>query len=111
MIVIKTLSRSSTSSSEEAGGHLKTSLNCLASLHFAEVYGDPAVHPQPESYNGNVNPTGPRACYDEGKRVAETLTCKFPLKEEILHIDSSQNNDADPLFRLHHRWISIPRRR
>jgi UDP-glucuronate decarboxylase len=39
----------------------------------SEVYGDPAVHPQPESYWGNVNPIGPRACYDEGKRCAETL--------------------------------------
>jgi UDP-glucuronate decarboxylase len=39
----------------------------------SEVYGDPAVHPQPESYWGNVNPVGERACYDEGKRGAETL--------------------------------------
>jgi UDP-glucuronate decarboxylase len=39
----------------------------------SEVYGDPEVHPQPESYRGNVNPLGPRACYDEGKRCAETL--------------------------------------
>jgi UDP-glucuronate decarboxylase len=39
----------------------------------SEVYGDPEVHPQPESYRGNVNPIGPRACYDEGKRIAETL--------------------------------------
>ena len=39
----------------------------------SEVYGDPTVHPQPESYAGNVNPLGPRACYDEGKRCAETL--------------------------------------
>ena len=39
----------------------------------SEVYGDPDVHPQPESYRGNVNPVGPRACYDEGKRCAETL--------------------------------------
>ncbi|WP_017430833.1 UDP-glucuronic acid decarboxylase family protein [Vreelandella jeotgali] len=39
----------------------------------SEVYGDPNVHPQPESYWGNVNPIGPRACYDEGKRCAETL--------------------------------------
>lgn len=53
----------------------------LARLHGArilqastsEVYGDSAEHPQPESYFGNVNPIGPRACYDEGKRVAETL--------------------------------------
>ena len=39
----------------------------------SEVYGDPAVHPQTEDYLGNVNPTGPRACYDEGKRAAEAL--------------------------------------
>jgi UDP-glucuronate decarboxylase len=39
----------------------------------SEVYGDPAVHPQPENYWGNVNPIGIRACYDEGKRCAETL--------------------------------------
>lgn len=39
----------------------------------SEVYGDPEVHPQPESYRGSVNPLGPRACYDEGKRAAETL--------------------------------------
>jgi UDP-glucuronate decarboxylase len=39
----------------------------------SEVYGDPLVHPQSENYRGNVNPIGPRACYDEGKRVAETL--------------------------------------
>jgi len=39
----------------------------------SEVYGDPEIHPQPETYRGNVNPIGPRACYDEGKRCAETL--------------------------------------
>jgi UDP-glucuronate decarboxylase len=39
----------------------------------SEVYGDPTVHPQPEEYRGSVNPIGPRACYDEGKRCAETL--------------------------------------
>lgn len=39
----------------------------------SEVYGDPEVHPQPESYRGNVNPIGPRSCYDEGKRAAEAL--------------------------------------
>jgi UDP-glucuronate decarboxylase len=39
----------------------------------SEVYGDPELHPQPETYRGNVNPIGPRSCYDEGKRVAETL--------------------------------------
>ena len=43
----------------------------------SEVYGDPTVHPQPETYRGNVNPIGPRACYDEGKRAAETLFVDF----------------------------------
>lgn len=43
----------------------------------SEVYGDPEMHPQRESYRGNVNPTGPRACYDEGKRCAETLFFDF----------------------------------
>ena len=43
----------------------------------SEVYGDPDVHPQPEAYRGNVSCTGPRACYDEGKRVAETLAFEY----------------------------------
>ncbi|MFN3352813.1 MAG: UDP-glucuronic acid decarboxylase family protein [Brevundimonas sp.] len=43
----------------------------------SEVYGDPEVHPQPETYRGAVNPTGPRACYDEGKRCAETLSFDY----------------------------------
>ncbi|HJO36184.1 MAG: UDP-glucuronic acid decarboxylase family protein [Pseudomonadota bacterium] len=43
----------------------------------SEVYGDPQVHPQPEGYWGRVNPLGPRACYDEGKRCAETLFCDY----------------------------------
>lgn len=43
----------------------------------SEVYGDPEVHPQTESYRGNVNPIGPRACYDEGKRAAETLMMDY----------------------------------
>ncbi len=43
----------------------------------SEVYGDPKVHPQPESYWGHVNPIGPRSCYDEGKRVAETLMMDY----------------------------------
>jgi len=43
----------------------------------SEVYGDPDVHPQPESYWGRVNPIGPRSCYDEGKRVAETLLMDY----------------------------------
>ncbi|HBB35027.1 MAG TPA: NAD-dependent dehydratase [Cyanobacteria bacterium UBA8803] len=43
----------------------------------SEVYGDPEIHPQPEDYRGNVNPIGPRSCYDEGKRVAETLAFDY----------------------------------
>jgi UDP-glucuronate decarboxylase len=43
----------------------------------SEIYGDPDVHPQPEQYHGNVNPVGPRSCYDEGKRFAETLVTDF----------------------------------
>jgi UDP-glucuronate decarboxylase len=43
----------------------------------SEVYGDPLVHPQPETYLGNVNPIGPRACYDEGKRCAEALAVSY----------------------------------
>ena len=43
----------------------------------SEVYGDPDVHPQTEDYRGNVNPIGPRSCYDEGKRIAETLTFDY----------------------------------
>ena len=43
----------------------------------SEVYGDPLVHPQPEDYWGHVNPVGPRSCYDEGKRVAETLMMDY----------------------------------
>ena len=49
-------------------------LNCkILQASTSEVYGDPSVHPQTEDYWGNVNPIGPRACYDEGKRCAETL--------------------------------------
>ncbi|AUJ65737.1 NAD-dependent dehydratase (plasmid) [Aestuarium zhoushanense] len=49
-------------------------LNCkIFQASTSEVYGDPSVHPQPESYWGNVNPIGIRSCYDEGKRCAETL--------------------------------------
>lgn len=49
----------------------------------SEVYGDPAVHPQPESYNGNVNPIGPRSCYDEGKRCAETLFFDYKRQHDL----------------------------
>jgi UDP-glucuronate decarboxylase len=49
----------------------------------SEVYGDPEVHPQPESYRGSVNPIGPRACYDEGKRAAETLFMDYHRMHRI----------------------------
>ena len=56
----------------------------------SEVYGDPEIHPQNENYNGNVNPIGPRSCYDEGKRCSETLFMdyhrEYNLKIKIIRI-------------------------
>ncbi|KAL7531659.1 hypothetical protein ACHAXR_004162 [Thalassiosira sp. AJA248-18] len=49
----------------------------------SEIYGDPEVHPQPESYWGNVNTIGPRACYDEGKRVAETMMYAYKNQNDV----------------------------
>ena len=49
------------------------------------MYGDPTVHPQTEDYRGNVNPLGPRACYDEGKRCAETLFFDY-FRQHRTHI-------------------------
>jgi UDP-glucuronate decarboxylase len=49
----------------------------------SEIYGDPLVHPQTEDYWGNVNPIGPRSCYDEGKRAAETLCYDFRSKHHV----------------------------
>ena len=49
----------------------------------SEVYGDPEVHPQPETYRGAVNPIGPRACYDEGKRAAETLFMDYHRRNSV----------------------------
>jgi UDP-glucuronate decarboxylase len=49
----------------------------------SEVYGDPEVHPQPEDYWGHVNPIGPRSCYDEGKRVAESLCMNYHLAHGV----------------------------
>jgi UDP-glucuronate decarboxylase len=49
----------------------------------SEVYGDPDVHPQTEDYRGNVNPLGPRACYDEGKRAAETLFFDYRRQHNV----------------------------
>jgi UDP-glucuronate decarboxylase len=50
----------------------------------SEIYGDPTVHPQDEDYRGNVNPLGPRACYDEGKRCAETLFFDYWRQHQVM---------------------------
>jgi UDP-glucuronate decarboxylase len=66
----------------------------------SEVYGDPTVHPQPESYWGNVNPLGPRSCYDEGKRVAESLCMNYHqehnLEVRIIRIFNTYGPRMDP---------------
>ncbi len=49
----------------------------------SEVYGNPKVHPQPEQYNGDVNPIGPRSCYDEGKRCSETLFFEYKREHDL----------------------------
>ena len=49
----------------------------------SEIYGDPEIHPQPETYRGNVNPIGLRSCYDEGKRIAETLTFDYKRSHDV----------------------------
>ena len=58
-------------------GLAKRTKSKILQASTSEVYGDPAVHPQPENYWGNVNTLGPRACYDEGKRCAETLFMNY----------------------------------
>jgi UDP-glucuronate decarboxylase len=70
------------------GTHNMLSLAKRADARFlfastSEVYGDPEVHPQPEEYNGNVNLRGPRACYDEGKRYAESLIEAFSATRDV----------------------------
>lgn len=66
----------------------------------SEVYGDPTVHPQPESYRGNVNPIGPRACYDEGKRCAETLFFDYyrqlKIKIKVIRIFNTYGPKMQP---------------
>ena len=61
----------------------------------SEIYGDPLVHPQPESYWGNVNPTGPRAVYDEAKRYAEAITVTYRRQYALdTKIDVAAGADA-----------------
>ncbi|WDE99140.1 SDR family oxidoreductase [Lentisphaera profundi] len=66
----------------------------------SEVYGDPKVHPQPESYHGDVNPIGIRACYDEGKRCAETLFFDYyrqhKVKIKVMRIFNTYGPNMDP---------------
>ncbi len=74
----------------------------------SEVYGDPKVHPQPESYWGHVNPIGIRSCYDEGKRCAETLFMDYhqqnQVKIKIVRIIQKEMNIGLPhRFHLLHR--------
>lgn len=66
-------------------GLAKRTKAALLQASTSEVYGDPKVHPQPETYWGNVNPIGPRSCYDEGKRCAETL-CFDYFRQHKLNI-------------------------
>lgn len=71
-----------------AGTHnlLERARRCRARFLLAstsEIYGNPTVHPQPEDYWGNVNPLGPRACYDEGKRFAEAITITYGRQYEL----------------------------
>ena len=56
----------------------------LLQASTSEVYGDPVIHPQQESYWGNVNPIGKRSCYDEGKRCAETLCMDYHRQSEVV---------------------------
>ena len=66
----------------------------------SEVYGDPEVHPQKETYRGAVNPTGPRACYDEGKRAAETLCFDYHrmygVEIKVVRIFNTYGPNMDP---------------
>ncbi|MEM8948759.1 MAG: UDP-glucuronic acid decarboxylase family protein [Pseudomonadota bacterium] len=67
----------------------------------SEIYGDPEVHPQPESYRGNVNTIGPRACYDEGKRCAESLFFDYHREHavaiKVVRIFNTYGPRMDPL--------------
>tara|TARA_R100001198_G_scaffold41693_1_gene22959 strand:+ start:8473 stop:9423 length:951 start_codon:yes stop_codon:yes gene_type:complete len=67
----------------------------------SEVYGDPAVHPQPESYWGNVNPIGPRSCYDEGKRCAETLFMDYHTQNGVAIKIARIFNTYGPNMNIH----------
>ena len=82
---------------------LEVAKKCKAKILQAstsEVYGDPKVHPQPESYRGNVNPIGARACYDEGKRCVEALFFdykrQYNLKIKVVRIFNTYGPNMHP---------------
>ncbi len=79
---IQTLQTSVAGAMNLLGMALRTKAKILQAS-TSEVYGDPDVSPQPESYRGRVNPIGPRACYDEGKRCAETLFFDYHRKHDV----------------------------
>lgn len=64
-------------------GIAKRTKSKILQASTSEIYGDPEVHPQHEGYNGNVNTLGPRACYDEGKRCAETLFMNYHTQNNV----------------------------
>jgi nucleoside-diphosphate-sugar epimerase len=87
------------------GTHQALEASCLRGARFllsstSEVYGDPLIHPQAEGYWGNVNPVGPRACYDEGKRFAEALAVSYyrahNLDVRIVRIFNTYGPRSDP---------------
>ena len=67
----------------------------------SEIYGDPLIHPQPESYWGNVNTVGPRGCYDESKRFAEALTMAYQRQHAIATRIVRIFNTYGPRMRIH----------
>lgn len=82
---------------------LRLAKQCGARLLYtstSEAYGNPTIHPQPESYFGNVNPVGPRSCYDESKRYGESLTMEyvrqFGLDARIIRIFNTYGPRNDP---------------
>jgi len=79
----------------------------------SEVYGDPEIHPQPESYYGNVNPLGPRSCYDEGKRCAESLFMNYHLqnrvKIKIVHPHKGVQRHDDSMARPEPAYFFSPK--
>jgi dTDP-glucose 4,6-dehydratase len=88
------------------GTHKALGLAKIKKAHFllastSEVYGDPLVHPQTEDYWGNVNPIGPRGCYDEAKRFAEALTMAYNQEHRVQTRIVRIFNTYGPRMRLH----------